>query len=58
MSDSAKIAFDRLWKEKAIAARDKITWSGVSFDNVNDVIDSGDYEGAIRLANMYINKHC
>ena len=44
-------------KEQAIAARNKITWSGVSYDNVDAVIFYGDYEGAIALANMYIEKH-
>ena len=57
MSDSALIALNRIWKERAIAARNKITWSGVSFDNVNDVINSGDYEGAIILANLYTKNH-
>ena len=57
MTDSALTALDRIWKEKAIAARNKIPWSGVSYDNVDAVIFYGDYGGAIALANMYIERH-
>jgi len=53
MANSARDATDRLWKDKALTARESITWSDALADNVDTYICKEDYKGAIALANFY-----